>query len=165
MIGLVGCGKAKRSVACKARELYTGNLFRLSLAYALERCEVVYIVSAKHGLVELDQVLEPYEQSLRGVTAADRCAWARSVWGAVGHRHQLRGGDLVSCLVLVGQLYAEPLLGAGVQLGLNVELLEPLRGMPIGRRLSFLAGAPEWSPRLRPEIDENGEIHRFVGGA
>ncbi len=165
-IGLIGCGcgKSKLGLGAPARELYTGQLFRKSLAYAEARCSVVYVLSAKHGLLPLDQVVEPYELSLVSMRASERVTWARGVWSALGERHDLRG-DLVSTLLLAGEFYSSPLLAAAVVLNLSVELIEPLCGKGIGQRLAFLTGAAPWSPRFHLERDEDGEPVRMVGGA
>jgi hypothetical protein len=68
---VVPCGAAKLDWAAPARVLYTGSMFRHVLraaegeAAATERdlgvdAEVL-ILSALHGLVRLDEVLEPYD--------------------------------------------------------------------------------------------------------
>lgn len=49
-------------------DLYTGSLFRAGLRWALSVAheDQVLILSAKHGLVRLRTVLEPYEQFMGG---------------------------------------------------------------------------------------------------
>ena len=42
-------------------------------------CNAWFILSAKHGLVSPDAVLEPYDESLTGMSAAPRRAWAGHV--------------------------------------------------------------------------------------
>jgi hypothetical protein len=139
LIGLVGCGKSKQAHAAPARDLYTGALFRKSLAYAEARCSVVYVLSAKHGLLALDQVVEPYEFSLAELDAAGRERWAVGIWDAIIARGHV---DISALLVLAGDLYFGPLFDAAVAQGLLVELLDPLRGKQIGERLQFLAPGP-----------------------
>lgn len=78
-VGLVACCKSKLVVRAKARVLYTGNLFRLSLAWLEPRCEGLGILSAKHGLLLPDQEVDPYEQTLVGAPEADKAAWAAKV--------------------------------------------------------------------------------------
>jgi hypothetical protein len=165
LIGLVGCGKSKQAHAAPARDLYTGALFRKSLAYAEARCSVVYVLSAKHGLLALDQVVEPYDLTLSSQRCSERVTWARGVWSQLCELYDLRGAaGPRSFMVLAGDPYSAPLLSVAVVLNLLVELLVPLRGMDIGERLQFLTGEP-WRPRLRLERDEQGEPVRFVGGA
>ena len=76
-IGLVACSRTKADQPAPARELYVSPLFRAARAYA----EGHYgpgqwlILSARYGLVDPDQVLAPYDLSLRQLTAAQREAW------------------------------------------------------------------------------------------
>jgi hypothetical protein len=151
LIGLVGCGKSKQAHAAPARDLYTGALFRKSLAYAEARCSVVYVLSAKHGLLALDQVVEPYEFSLAELDAAGRERWAGGIWDVIIARGHV---DMSALLVLAGDLYFGPLFDAAVAQGLLVELLDPLRGKQIGERLRFLA--PGEARRAAPnhEVDD-----------
>lgn len=67
-IGLVGCAAAKLSRPAPARDLYTSQLFRKASAYAAATCDQWFILSAKHGLVHPDTVLDPYDMKLGRVT-------------------------------------------------------------------------------------------------
>jgi hypothetical protein len=130
-VTIVGCGKAKASTARCARELYTGSLFRAALQHAEATSDIVFIVSAKHGLLELDQIVEPYDVALGRGSAAH--AWGRGVLDAlnraIGHwRRQVT--------VLAGGAYADAL-----GLALLGKHFEPLSGMTFGRRLAFFANA------------------------
>lgn len=68
---VVPCGAAKQGSAAPARDLYTGSLFRHQLAAAEGEAAAtardlgvdteVLILSALHGLVQLDEVIEPYD--------------------------------------------------------------------------------------------------------
>jgi hypothetical protein len=67
-IFIVPCGDAKLSYAAPARDLYTGSQFRyvfpLADAAARRTGGEVFILSALHGLVEPDRVLEPYNKKM-----------------------------------------------------------------------------------------------------
>lgn len=67
MIAFVGCVKSKKDHPCKAEEMYTSDLFKKSLMYA-KKADKVYILSAKYGLVELDEVILPYQETLNTKT-------------------------------------------------------------------------------------------------
>ncbi len=76
-IVLVSCGKTKRAHRSKACDLYQGELFKNSLAYAKKlKPDAIYILSAKHGLLELDDEIDPYEKTLN---KNDGGAWAKQV--------------------------------------------------------------------------------------
>lgn len=72
-IVLIGCGKSKVDYRTRADELYTGALFRLSLKYAHTLApDAIYILSALHGLVELDKELDPYNKTLNSAKKCER---------------------------------------------------------------------------------------------
>ena len=67
-IYVVPCGAAKLDHAAPAAELYIGAQFRYVLNAALELADAnrnrVRILSALHGLLELDTVVEPYDMKM-----------------------------------------------------------------------------------------------------
>lgn len=144
MIGVVACSKSKLDRAAPARDLYTSPLFKLSLAYAEEHCDKVYVVSAFHGLVELDQELRPYDRTLSKMSKKERLAWGDRVASSLIHRH---GKEFLLC-AMAGEDYTAPIrYGLKVHFGCGEDgwrgaddrvVLEPLRGMMLGERLAFL---------------------------
>ncbi|HZI08132.1 MAG TPA: hypothetical protein VEZ71_29200, partial [Archangium sp.] len=94
-VGLVGCGKAKRSEASKARDLYTGGLFRASLADAEAECDGhVYVASAQHGLLPLEELVQPYDVTLRSFAAEWRLSWGRGVMASLQRLYAAGGVEL-----------------------------------------------------------------------
>lgn len=134
MIGLIACSAQRLDRPAPARELYCSPLFRKSLAYAERHCERVYVLSALHRLVELDQVLEPYEHRLGAAAEPER--WGDDVARELVARH---GGD-VAALVLAGADYVDPIrLGFLVTPGAReLYLRDPLAGLQVGERLRWL---------------------------
>ena len=64
-IALISCSKMKRDHSCTAAELYSpSHLFSLSYAYAQKVADKVFILSAKYGLVEEEDVISPYNLTL-----------------------------------------------------------------------------------------------------
>jgi len=68
----VGCGKGKLDHATKARYLYTGSLFRKANAYCIANYDEWFILSAKHGLLDPNDVIDPYDLSLKILGADER---------------------------------------------------------------------------------------------
>ena len=65
MIVFLSCGKTKAKHTCKACEMYQGDLFKKSFEYAKKlNPRKIYILSAKYKLLELDDVISPYELTL-----------------------------------------------------------------------------------------------------
>ncbi len=63
---IIPCGNAKLGKAAAASEFYTGSMFQdaLRTARKLYTDDRIYVLSAKYGLVKLDQVLKPYNVKL-----------------------------------------------------------------------------------------------------
>lgn len=77
---LIGCSARKLTVPATARELYRGDLFRKSVTYAEGRGSPWYVLSAKHGLLAPDDMVEPYSVTLDGLSPQERKAWATEVF-------------------------------------------------------------------------------------
>ena len=60
---VISCGSAKTDFATNAEHLYTGTPFKLALRYAkvLVPRNQIRILSAKYGLLGLDDIVEPYK--------------------------------------------------------------------------------------------------------
>ena len=62
---LISCSAKKSRKPARARDLYSSPLFRMSLKYAeMLNSDHIFILSAKHGLMELDRVIAPYNETL-----------------------------------------------------------------------------------------------------
>jgi hypothetical protein len=135
-IGLVGCASAKLSRPAPARELYTSQLFRKASAYAEATCERWFILSAKHGLVAPDQVLEPYNVKL-GTAHRDPArdpgpihAWADRVNGQL--REALTDVQDPLLVTLAGEQYRTILWRSPWPSEV------PMKGLGIGQQLGWL---------------------------
>ena len=129
-IALISCSKLKKPYPCEAKELYSASrLFSLSYAYARERADRIYILSAKYGLVGEDEIIAPYDETLKKKSVAERQAWARKVTDQLRQVCDIREDTFV---ILAGQDYYEYLLP---QLK-HAEL--PLGRLKFGPRLAFL---------------------------
>lgn len=129
-VALIGCGKAKLPHAARAEELYTGPLFRAALDFARRECSAAFVLSAAHGVVQLDQELEPYDRTMADLTPAERVAWGRRVGEQLD---QLLPADAV-VVALAGAPYLAP-----IDLPRDVYWTEPLRGLGQGERLAWFA--------------------------
>ena len=80
-IVFIGCGKSKRRGKHKACDLYVGVYFRTYLTFA--RCLVeddrIFILSAKYGVLGLDQVIESYDFKLSELNREEMVEWKRRV--------------------------------------------------------------------------------------
>jgi hypothetical protein len=116
-LAIVSCGKSKLSRAAPARDLYTGPSFKDALGYATApgRFDEVLILSARHGLLELDRVIKPYDTKLLDLDVGDRAELVTRVY------RTLFGRLPSSVTILAGAPYVE-LLGEARE-----RLVPPLR--------------------------------------
>jgi hypothetical protein len=115
-IVLVSCVAKKAEIAedalLPAKELYVSPLFQKAYAYAesLEP-DYIFILSAKHGLLEPDERICKYNESLYSKNAKERTKWADNVLQSLKDK----GIDLQNDEVtfLAGKVYCKHLLGPG----------------------------------------------------
>jgi cytoplasmic iron level regulating protein YaaA (DUF328/UPF0246 family) len=124
--------KQKRDAAAPARDLYLSQLFRGLRQYAEKHADAWYILSAEHGVLRPDQIVEPYERTLNTMPKRERAAWAERV------KQQLL--DILptdaEIIVLAGLRYREEIEGYLRQRGFPVSV--PLEGLKIGEQLQRL---------------------------
>jgi hypothetical protein len=83
---LVGCVSQKLAVRAPAKELYRSPLWRCRRAYAESSGRPWFILSTLHGLVDPDELLDPYDLSLAQLSAPERTAWGERAVEALAKR-------------------------------------------------------------------------------
>lgn len=85
-IGLIGCSKSKLgkntpNELFRAQDIYQGNSFKKSKTEGLKRfeCEDFYILSARHKLLNKDEEICYYDDSLNNKKVAYKKDWADKV--------------------------------------------------------------------------------------
>lgn len=153
---VIGCGKDKRAEASPAGDLYTGQHHRRAraaadaLAARIPQGARVMILSARHGLLDLADVVAPYDVTF---TAGPRVRRGGPVVGTVDQAtiaRQLAATGARTVVALAGREYADRLAGAARRIG--ADLVAPLAGT----RSIF-----EQVSRLR-EIREGGDLAAAV---
>jgi len=130
MVAFINCCKAKASVKTKARLLYQSWFFKAMLKYVSEKVgeNQVYILSAKYGILGLDDKVEPYNLKLTEQTEND---WAEMVF----NQAEERGIDLENAIYYCASAYYEPIkrkletVKGGV-----VNLTVPFEGLNLQKR-------------------------------
>jgi hypothetical protein len=132
---LLGCVKTKLDNRAKARDLYCSPLWRGRRAYAEASGLPWLILSAKHGLVEPDSVLHPYDLRLDDLPLSRRRAWGErvvdSLYKRFGHL------DRVAFEVHAGASYRNAISGPLARRGAS--LTAPLEGLMLGKQLRWYA--------------------------
>lgn len=129
---LVSCVKCKLSRSAPARELYTSDWFRKVRALIEAQDASWFILSALHGLVHPNTVIEPYERTLNTMGVADRRAWSVNVLQQL--EPLLKSRPRV--VFFAGERYREFLERPLRDRGIKVEV--PMKGLSIGHQLSWL---------------------------
>ena len=71
-IVLISCVSKKIGYKAKAEDLCISTLSRLSLAYAKKlKPDIIFILAAKYGLLNLDDKIEPYNKTLNDKSVND----------------------------------------------------------------------------------------------
>lgn len=139
VIALISCSKEKVDYPCPAHELYgASTLFSLSYQYAKQYADRIYILSAKYGLVPENQVLEPYNQTLKEMSRSQQLQWGNAVIQALRRECDTENDHFV---FLAGSTYYRDLLPQLPHYSL------PLEGMRMGERLAHLKQLLE-SPKI-----------------
>lgn len=133
-IGLVGCVKSKLDNPAPARDLYKSPLFVGRRRYVERSCNHWFVLSAKHGLVKPDTVLEPYDQTLKQATRAERRQWSEAVLRAL--TRELGSFNSTVFEIHAGNEYRAFGLEDGIRkLGGQVNV--PTQGLYLGQQLAF----------------------------
>jgi hypothetical protein len=137
-VGVVGCVKQKLATPAQACEFYTSSLFRGRRAFVERTCERWYVLSALHGLVEPESVLEPYDVSLARASRSERRKWSAMVVRSLGS--SFSGQPDLQFEVHAGADYREFGLVDGLH-ALGAEVVVPAAGLTQGEQLRFYKAA------------------------
>ena len=129
---LVACVSQKLDRRARAADLYRSDWFRKARTYVEEAGSPWYVLSAAHGVVAPFRRIDPYNVTLRDLSAAQRRLWGEKTVSqlrrAIGARHP---GPII---FLAGRLYREPLLAFAGE-----RAVIPMEGMGIGQQKAWLA--------------------------
>jgi hypothetical protein len=134
-IALISCTKNKKTYPCKAVEMYEpSTLFKKAKAFVEKQgYDDWFILSAKHGLLSKDTIIDPYDVTLINMKAADRKAWTHKVF------EQLTKISPSHIDFYAGQKYRQYLIPMLEEK--NVVCHVPLLGLEIGEQLQFYTKA------------------------
>ncbi len=129
-IVLISYGKTKLPYKSKVQDLCTSELFQKSLRYArsLDPDEI-YILSSKHGLLRLDDEIEPYDKILNEMSSNERRQWADSILKKLRSLTDVESDEFV---ILAGNKYRKELLPHLHHYSI------PMKGLKQGEQLQWL---------------------------
>jgi hypothetical protein len=86
---LMACSATKKTTPAPAIDLYQGVMYSTFRANTLATMPAVIILSAKHGFIEADRVIDPYEQRMTDARAGEMLAELQT-FDAIAWPHGVR---------------------------------------------------------------------------
>ena len=129
-IVLISCVSKKRSIKTSAEEMYISPWFKLALKYAKSlNHDRIFILSAKYGLLNLKDEIEPYNLFLNKLKSYEVEQWARGVLDDLSKETDLQNDEFI---FLAGEKYRKFLIPK------IKNYFVPMKGLGIGRQLRWL---------------------------
>jgi hypothetical protein len=133
-VGLVGCVKQKGTAAAPARDLYTSTLFVGRRAYVERSCDCWFVLSAEHGLVRPETMVDPYDVTLSTARRQVRRDWSGRVLEQIDRAlGDVQGAEFE---IHAGAAYRDFGLVDGLQRR-GANLAVPAEGLRQGEQLAF----------------------------
>jgi len=131
-IVLISCVSKKRLNKAKTKELYVSPLFKMNLAYAKSlNPDKIFVLSAKYGLLGLEEEIEPYDLTLNQMHSEVIKEWAS---GVIEQLRKVADFENDNFVFLAGSRYRKFIIP-------HIKGYEvPLKGLSIGKQLRFLKG-------------------------
>lgn len=132
-IAFVSCTKLKEKIPCVAKQMYQKSpLFSKAIKY-IEQCNYDdwFILSAKYGLLNKEEIIEPYDVTLNNMKISDRREWSDLVLKQIDEL----GLKIKEIDFYAGLKYREFLIPHLEQKGIRCNV--PLQGKSIGQQLQF----------------------------
>ena len=127
---LISCASKKRSKKSKAKDLYISPLFKYNVQYAKSlNPDKIFILSAKYGLLDLNEEIEPYNTTLNKMNKFERKEWSKKILSQLKKEINLEDSEII---FLEWKNYRENL----IPFIKNYKI--PLEGLGIGRQLKWL---------------------------
>lgn len=139
---LVACTSRKGDYPAPAEFIYKSPLFSAGRSYAENRSDQWFILSAKHGLLSPNDVIEPYNESLMRLSDSQRQAWAECVRQNFNARVP-PGGRVIFLAGLTYRSYLAPLFEADGR-----ETAAPMSALGIGSQVAWLQKVASEATRL-----------------
>lgn len=133
-VAFISCVKEKRIGEYKAKDLYTSDFFRKSLGYVNNKYDKIFILSAKYGLLDLNDKIENYEMTLNDFSKIEKVEWSVMVCNQL----ETKVDDSDDLYFYVGNNYREHLLPL-----LSNKCFVPLEGKGIGEQLQYFKNNTE----------------------
>jgi hypothetical protein len=96
---LISCASKKLSKRAEAKDLYISPLFKYNIRYAKSlNPDSIFILSAKYGLLELNEEVEPYNQTLNKMNNEEIVKWSDEVINQLNKKTDLKKDEFIFLL-------------------------------------------------------------------
>jgi len=150
---LIECSGQKLSGESRASELYTSDRFVKARALAEKKSDNWYILSAKHGLVEPNQIVQPYDLDIRSLKPPQITEWAERA--SLSIMQCCQPNDRIT--FLCSENYSDPLVESGAMDQFVIRL--PFKNMTREKQLKRLVELTSGSDR----IDDLNRFYTLLG--
>ena len=142
VVGLLPGAVTQDTIPRPAKDLFPSTNFMNGRAYLEALCDNYFVVSPLYGLMEPEEVVSPHETFENRSSQEDR-EWAENVFRDLMTRipKLLKNSNKKRCKII--SLLSDKFKKYLIPLVKRTDLLleEPLMGLPIGRRISWLKNA------------------------
>ena len=129
-IVFISCVSKKLDKKAKAEDLYISPLFKMNLIYAKSLSpSKIFILSAKYGLLNLEDIISPYDLTLNTMKITEVKSWAEKVRKQMDGKINFQKDEVI---FLAGEKYRKYL----IPYLKNISI--PMKGLGIGKQLQFL---------------------------
>lgn len=129
-IVLISCASKKLTYKAKCKDMYISLLFKLNLRYAKSmNPDKIFVLSAKYGLLDLDEEIEPYNKTLNTMQSREVTEWSNKVINKLNGLTNIKNDEFI---FLAGNRYRKYLTNH------LKNHQAPLKGLSIGKQLKYL---------------------------
>ena len=131
-VGLLATARKKSTKSAPVTEFYQSPLFQKTLQYASNHYDRMYFYNAKDGLLLPDDIMDPYDVSIKTFTHYQREEWAQKV---IEQFYQYEPSTNITVCLHGGSVYRKHLEPQLKNYDYHYEV--PLKGLGIGEQLSW----------------------------
>ncbi len=131
-VGLLATARTKKKESAPVTEFYQSPLFIKSLEYAKQHYKRYYFYNAKDGLLLPDQMMSPYDRSIKTFSTYEKRAWGKKVVESLLELEDPKEIDLFLHGGMIYRKFLEPSLKKE-----GFDFVVPLKGLGIGKQLKW----------------------------
>lgn len=133
-IALISCSKQKYKWLHRAYKLYSkSTLFKKHILYAKKNCKDFYILSAEHGLIDKNKILQDYDYTLVWKSQKE----LKIFWEKISKQIKEKIDKKEDIMLLAGENYIK-------YLDIPNKITNPFKWLSIWYRLSKLNKSNRW---------------------